>query len=377
MRSGSLSLSFVVAAAFVLAGCLTAAGSGTAPVEESPRQGALSGEILRGAGCETSIGLSMVGPHFNDGTAMGLWGEQVGPFDLKDVKAYSGVQAVGIVGMVMVGLPGSGPSTGVWHSMSRCDQYETAVGTSGTDFGMGWISAYIDPPEWGEDGIDHHFFVVDMSFSDEALVKAVLDSTSHGLEINQAYEAEIGWPAPNLMHGRLHDAMHGLFEWQTPQKPAEPRESETIRFWMLVHESDQIPETHWGINTHNFREGMGDPANENRGNGEIEGTYYPVVFDVHHEAIPGQSIVQYPAESTGTFSHTEYCHHGHPQSAGHGHDHGDGGCDDDPSQFEGDASALYTDGGQTEAGLYWAGYDTTITLGPDYSDHRFDVTWIH
>lgn len=363
----------LVASVSVAAASPAVAGPG--PSDAAPIS--FESTILEGKGCETSVGLSMIGPHFNDGVVMRLWGDKVGPFKPKDVKDYSGVRAVGIVGMVMVGAPGSGPSTGVWHAMSRCDVYTTAAGSEGRDFGMGWISAYIEPPEWGRDGIQHHFFVVDQSFSDKPLVEAVLKATSFGLELNPALEADIGWPAPGLMHGRLHDANHGLFEWQTAQGPPLPRASETIRLWLLVHESDAVPDTHFGLNTHGFRDGRVTKENENRGNGEVEGRYYPIVFDVTHTARPGASIVRYPLESTGTFSHTEYCHHGHPEvneEGGHAHATN---CRDSPSKFGGSADTLWTETGQTEAGLYWAGYDTTIKLGPDYRDHWFDVTWVH
>lgn len=324
--------------------------------------------ILRATDCETSIGLSMVGPHFNDGAVLRLWGDKVGPFAIADVKDYSGVRAVGIDGMVMVGAPGS-PSTGVWHAMSRCDAYAGGEG----EFGMGWISALIEPPAWGRDGIAHHFFIVDHSYSDAALVERVLRSTSFGLELNRVNEASIGWPEPNVMHGRLHDDMHGLFEWQTPQAPELPRAADKIRFWMLVHESEAVPDTIFGLNTHGFRSGLTNAQNENRGNGEVEGRYYPVAFDLELTA----GVVRYPLESTGTFSHTEYCHHGHPEvEEESGHGHAGGGCTDGPNKFGGSADEFWT-GGQTEAGLYWAGYDTTIRLGPDYSDRWFDVTWVH
>lgn len=332
--------------------------------------------IMEGTGCETSIGLSMIGPHFNDGVVLRLWGDNVGPFPVKDVKDYSGVRLFGIEAFPMVGAPGS-PSTGVWHAMSRCDGY-TSETTSGKDFGMGWISAYIEPPEWGRDNIDHHFFVVDLSWSDPILVEQTLKSTSYGVELNVAHEASIGWPAEAQMHGRLHDSNHGLFEWQTPQAPALPRAGETIRFWTLVHVSDAVPDSHFGLNTHGLRSGLTSAHNENRGNGEVMGQYYPVVFDVTHKG--GEtSIVRYPAESTGTFSHTEYCHHGHPEmeeEGRHGHSDGGGECTDGPSKWAGSSDEMFQ-GGQTEAGLYWAGYDQTITLGPDYSDHVFDVTWVH
>jgi hypothetical protein len=332
--------------------------------------------VMEGTGCETSIGLSMIGPHFNDGVVLRLWGKNVGPFAVKDVKDYSGVRVFGIEGFLMQGLPGE-PSTGVWHAMSRCDDYSGRA-TSGTDFGMGWISAYIEPPAWGRDNIAHHFFVVDLSLSDALMVEEVLKATSFGVELNVALEASIGWPVEGQMHGRLHDSNHGLFEWQTPQAPALPRAGETIRFWTLVHESDAIPDTHFGLNTHGFRAGLANPSNENKGNGEVEGRYYPVVFDIIHK--PGEnSIVRYPAESTGTFGHTEYCHHGHPEmeeESGHGHSEGGGPCTDGPNKFGGSSSEMFT-GGQTEAGLYWGGYDMTIRLGPDYSDRFFDVTWLH
>lgn len=362
-----------------LAGCIE---DGTGAVDELvagalAQSGRLTGTIMEGQNCETSVGLSMAGPMFNEGPVMGLFGDYVGPFKVKDVKEISGVQFVGIVGMVMVGPPGS-PATGVWHGMSRCDTYTDLNGVTQENWQQGWIAAYIEPPEWGADGIDHHFFVADLSFSDVPIVERVLAGTSLGVELNPTVYAEIGWPLPNVMHATLHDSMHGLFEWQTVQKPAQPRESTTIRFWTLVHESNTVPPSHFGVNTHGFRDpNVGDPAHENEGNGEIEGRYYPVVFDVVHEAIPGESIVMFPAESTGTFSHSEYCHHGHPESEAM-HSHSDGEvCQDDPSKFESNADELWTEGGQTEAGLYWAGYNQKIIAGPDYSDQWFDVTWIH
>src|SRR5687767_6251551 len=125
--------------------------SGFAAGGHGPSAGAFApGDVIVEAkDCETSIGLSMVGPLFNDGTAMRLWGDKVGPFAPKDVKDYSGVRGAGIMGMVMVGPPGE-PSTGVWHAMSQCGSYTSSVG-SGEDFDMGWVSAYIEPPEWGRD----------------------------------------------------------------------------------------------------------------------------------------------------------------------------------------------------------------------------------
>jgi hypothetical protein len=366
----------IIALALLASGFVPIGQSGQPTPSPATRPFAPGDVIVEGSGCETSIGLSMIGPHFNDGVVMRLWGDKVGPFPVKDVKKISGVRVVGIDGFIMPGVPGE-PSTGVWHAMSRCDSY-ASTSTSGKDFGMGWVSAYIEPPEWGRDNIEHHFFVVDGSFSDPLLVEQVLKSTSFGLELNVAKEASIGWPAEGQMHGRLHDSNHGLFEWQTPQAPALPRGEQTIRFWMLVHESEAVPDSHFGLNTHGFRNGLTSPANENKGNGEITGRYYPVVFDVHHK--PGEaSVVRYPAESSGTFSHTEYCHHGHPEmeeEGGHGHSEGGGACTDGPDKFSGDADEMFT-GGQTEAGLFWGGYDTVITMGPDFSDHVFDVTWVH
>ncbi|HEX9815597.1 MAG TPA: hypothetical protein VGB18_01340 [Candidatus Thermoplasmatota archaeon] len=372
MRTGLTGLT--IALTLIAAGLVPTGSSGPLGDPWMPFQP--GDTIMEGTGCETSIGLSMIGPHFNDGVALRLWGDNVGPFAIKDVQEYSGVRVVGIDGFLMQGAPGS-KSTGVWHAMSRCDSYASDT-TSGKDFGMGWISAYIEPPEWGRDNIDHHFFVVDLSWSDATLVEQTLKSTSFGVELNVAHEATIGWPQPNIMHGRLHDSNHGLFEWQTPQAPALPREGETIRFWSLVHVSDAVPDSHFGLNTHGLRSGLTSAYNENRGNGEVMGEYYPVVFDVTHKGGEA-SVVRYPAESTGTFSHTEYCHHGHPEmeeEGRHGHSEGGGGCTDGPNKWAGTSDEMFT-GGQTEAGLYWGGYDQTITLGPDYSDHVFDVTWVH
>ena len=299
------------------------------------------------------------------------------PFKLEEVKDALG--EVGIEGMTMVAPPGyEGNSTAAFHGLSRCDAAQTRDGRDGGPFGMGWIAAYIEPPAWGRDGIEHHFVVADLSFTDVPLVDLVLEGTSPGLELNPALEASIGWPLPDVMRGRIHDSMHGLYEWQTVQLPPEPLGTRTFRFWMLVHESDATPPDYWGVNTHGLRSGMDDPANENRGNGEIEGPHYPIVFDVTFEAIEGATTIRYPLESTGHFHHVEYCHHGYPEAQDHGGHQADPDCRDDPGKFSGDADELWLAyDKQTEAGLYWSGYRTVMTGGPDYRDRWFDVTWIH
>lgn len=305
-------LPLVLASASLIVGCLGAA----VPPEADDALATQSADVsLAGFGLELKgcIEGGGVSTYPTDDGATG----PVEPFKLADTRDdIGGDVTIGSSGVIP---PGSA-TWGIWHISLECDSY-TYQGEERGAIEWGWVGVKIHPPEWDTSGIERQFFVADLSFPDEDILKELQGKAVHA---STTWGAKIEWLAPGVMHTVLDDEEHGVFETHSKMKDYRALETQPIRFWMLV---------------------ATDGSHEHGGGSDASAatTYKAISFDL----VDNGGEKHLVSDTTGFLTHTRTDAHGAVPGAG----------------------------GTLQAVLY-TGFDRTIAFGPS-PDLVFEKTWTH
>lgn len=274
-----------------------------------------NGFVLGMKGCMEGGGVSLY--NMQDGTTGPVSG---GPFKRASISHDTGNP---MIASYFVPIPPGGATTGIWHTSLVCKSYNY----NGEERGVlewGWVGVRIYPPPWDDGTIKRQYFVADLSFPDEEILKDL--KTANGVHVSKTLDAKVNLYANLVLHTILDDEDHGVFETHGALEEWTPKDVETMRFWMLV-----------------------STAGHAHGHGamDAEGAtpkYRPISFDIKNE---GQGKY-YTIEPTGWLSHTRTDAHGAvPAATGN------------------------------VGGMLYSGFDRTVTLGPAPQDILLEKTWTH
>ncbi len=244
-------------------------------------------------------------------------------------------------------------TTGIWHISVDCAEHSVKMpsSSSGSMGGhghetapqdgeaaesadhhgpleWGWVGVRINPPEWDDSGIEHQFYIPDLSFMNKQIVDVLREELL--IHASLMLDGKIDWVGPAAVHQVMDDEDHGVFQTHATMKEYKDFEVERMRFWLYV---DMSGNYNYG---HDHLEGEDPDA----GHG-----YMPVAIDLvnnvegatHYTAVDGLAFL----------SHTRTNHHGEAGGAA----------------------------GNTGAVLF-EGFDRTLTIGP-MPDVHLEDTWLH
>lgn len=237
------------------------------------------------------------------------------PFRMASISDDTGNPTVASYGQP---IPPGGATWGIWHITTICESYAVDGVAQDGPLRWGWVGIRVYAPPWDTSGIERQYFVADLSFGDDELVKR---SQAGGVHASRLLDAKIDWVAPMTLHTVLDDEDHGVFETHAKMKDHRDLTIEPIRFWMLIPVDG-------GGHAH------GDaPA----------GGYRPISFDLVQSG-SGKHLV---VDGTGWLSHTRTDAHGAvPGAAGN------------------------------VGGMLWTGFDRVLTPGPA-PNITLAQTWTH
>lgn len=312
-----------------LAGCIED-GTGAILDDGSTEMVAKDMSIFSGTNCVEAGGVS---------TYLRDEGDTVGPFETENTAPHIGDP---VIGTWVGGTPGytmaSGNSQGIWHMAVKCPDY-TIGGELRQGMDYGWVAYMIKQPTFDTTpGIAKHFLVADLSISDVDVVDLLRTATG-GAEISRSFGATIAKEGP-ITRAYLDDENHGVFgsDIVLESSPFGTKESEVIRFWMLVPVA---------ADGHGHDEEMAGPIPGIPGessSSEDTMMYRPVAFDMVDTSANPAGRFDGPAG----FTHTDNENHGNSVGAG-GNVHG----------------------------VFWDGFDREFRWVDVPAGVYFDNTWTH
>lgn len=343
MASKPSILAFLAGAAMILSGCMAGQTSDTDASDsetweadaEMPAESALPGFQVDMKGCREGGGVSLYNSEPGDeGPA--------DPLTRADISEVTGNPKIASYFQPIT----SDHVTGIWHISVYCEEYSlTMPGDSAKkmtashdheqvgeddhhgELWWGWVGVRIDPPPWDESGIEHQFFIPDLSFLDRKIVMTLQEHLL--LHASLMLEGKIDWVGPAAIHQVMDDEDHGVFQTHADMEEYKDFDIERMRFWMYVDMSGNF--NHGGHGHDESEDGEGPH-------------YMPVAIDLvnhgggkHYTAVDG----------TAFLSHTRTNHHGPAGGAA----------------------------GNTGAVLF-EGFDRTLTIGP-MPDVHLEDTWLH
>lgn len=282
-------------------------------LEETMPAAATDPELAAPAALPAVVGSKCIQAGGNSVYSMQDGQTKIGPFYAADQRPEIGNPTIGAFG-----APMTGPANGIWHVAVRCESY-VFEGETHPGFRMGWIAQMIKRPDFDTDGPRLQFFVADLSFDNIDFVSQLKMLTA-GAEVSPNTEASIElFPLEKYMHVVISEESHGTFDFTAElHKEFAKKESEKIRFWMLVATDG----------SHHHDGELAEPT-----------MYRPIAIDLEDVADgTGKKIA---GESIGTFTHFPDGHFGNP------------------------------------LGHLQTGFSRTITLGPMPDGILFDKTWLH
>lgn len=217
-------------------------------------------------------------------------------------------------------------TTGIWHVAGQCASY-TINGEPGPgEFRFGWVGVKVKAPEFDLEGPERQFFVTDLSFMDQEVVKFLRGEL--GLHATRMLEGGALPIGPQTVNVVMNDEDHGIFETLMTVREHQDLHVEPMRFWLYIPADGDLSHGH---------------SHDASG---VDGVkYQPVSLHIENH---GSGLHEVTVEGSGWFSHSRTNHHG-----------------DDVNGASGNLP-----------GYRWSGFDRTITLGP-IPDVQYNNTWLH
>jgi hypothetical protein len=222
-----------------------------------------------------------------------------------------------------------GRATGIWHISTICESYSVNGDDRGA-FEGGWVGVRVEPPPWDDSGIEHQFFLPDISFKDGQIVQDLQDGLL--MHTSRMVDGRLDWVGPAAIHQVMDDEDHGVFQSHVTMREYGTMEVERMRMWVYADL------------TGNFNHGHDHAAEGAESPGHVPHGFQPVAIDFINT---GQADQWVHVDGGGFLSHTRTDHHGETGGAA-----------------------------GNVGGIAWEGFDRTIRVGPS-ANLVYNNTWLH